>query len=500
MAISRWPRAGVADGPASSSCGASSTGVVRQGGHGPVDPRPPRAEHERPPRPSSTRCQLVRLRRLRTRGAPHLPPHLRLAQDAHARQRRHRPRRARFQIRPLPPRTPTARGTARDFACASPARSLLWPLLPCWTVTPPPKRLPTFEELYRKNRAPSPQGITSRILVAGKLDDDVAARLAARAHPRPPTARRAPRDQLRSEIFKRRRLVDPSGVRGPLPGRPPRPCRTSPGLTIRRAPGGSPTTIRSASSPRGCAEVLSPTTASDDRTSSFTLYASTGVAHVWLLDPELRTIEVYESIDGRPTLVATARDADIVRALPPFDADFSLVNWWKVRPTPIAAATTAARLIYGHPDRPREAPATRARDFRGARFASARAYPVRETTRSRHEGHVTGTVRATSRLATDERRVTSRLPKRPPARGLPRMVVVASATSTRPRCRVARPSGRGATTGRQPTRSGASTTQTSNWRPAVTRRARAAPPPAYARDDELRRRTSGELVGGRPTR
>jgi hypothetical protein len=60
---------------------------------------------------------------------------------------------------------------------------------------------------------------------------------------------------------------------------------------------------------------------------------------VWLVEPELRTIEVYESIEGRPTLVATARDADVVR-LPPFDADLSLVNWWKVRP-PIAAATTA---------------------------------------------------------------------------------------------------------------------------------------------------------------
>lgn len=46
------------------------------------------------------------------------------------------------------------------------------------------------------------------------------------------------------------------------------------------------------------------------------------------LDPALRTIEAYESIDGRPTLVATARDAEVVR-LPPFDAELSLAAWWR---------------------------------------------------------------------------------------------------------------------------------------------------------------------------
>jgi Uma2 family endonuclease len=82
--------------------------------------------------------------------------------------------------------------------------------------------------------------------------------------------------------------------------------------------------------PAWCAEVLSPSTASDDRTLKLPLYASTGVAHVWLLDPELRTIEVYESTGGRPTLVATARDSDVVR-LPPFDVELSLATWWKTR-------------------------------------------------------------------------------------------------------------------------------------------------------------------------
>lgn len=90
--------------------------------------------------------------------------------------------------------------------------------------------------------------------------------------------------------------------------------------------------------PDWCAEVLSPSTASDDRTLKLPLFASTGVGHVWLLDPVLATVEVYESIDGRPTLVATARDADVVR-LPPFDAEMSLAKWWKRPAAPTAGVS-----------------------------------------------------------------------------------------------------------------------------------------------------------------
>jgi len=49
------------------------------------------------------------------------------------------------------------------------------------------------------------------------------------------------------------------------------------------------------------------------------------------------TIEVYESIERLPTLVATARDADVVR-LPPFDVDLSLGTWWK-SPSATSAAS-----------------------------------------------------------------------------------------------------------------------------------------------------------------
>ena len=58
------------------------------------------------------------------------------------------------------------------------------------------------------------------------------------------------------------------------------------------------------------------------------LYARCGIAHVWLVDPELRLVEVYETTRERPTLVASLRDAE--RApLPPFDMEVSVGSWWR---------------------------------------------------------------------------------------------------------------------------------------------------------------------------
>jgi hypothetical protein len=41
----------------------------------------------------------------------------------------------------------------------------------------------------------------------------------------------------------------------------------------------------------------------------------------------------------RPTLVATARDTDVVR-LPPFDVELSLAAWWKARAAGDVAAAS----------------------------------------------------------------------------------------------------------------------------------------------------------------
>jgi Uma2 family endonuclease len=66
-------------------------------------------------------------------------------------------------------------------------------------------------------------------------------------------------------------------------------------------------------------EVLSPATAKLDRTAKLALYAEHGVAHAWLVDPLLRTLEALALERGRWSLIATFKDNDKVRVAP-FDA------------------------------------------------------------------------------------------------------------------------------------------------------------------------------------
>lgn len=82
---------------------------------------------------------------------------------------------------------------------------------------------------------------------------------------------------------------------------------------VPELPDESPITIV----PDWCCEVLSPSNARDDRRIEPLLYAREGVAHVCLVEPETRLVEVFETRDGRATLVASAVDADAI-ALPPF--------------------------------------------------------------------------------------------------------------------------------------------------------------------------------------
>ena len=75
-------------------------------------------------------------------------------------------------------------------------------------------------------------------------------------------------------------------------------------------------------------EILSPSTARDDRVLKMPRYARYGVIHFWLIDPQLQTLEVYVINDGRWSLLATLKDDDKVR-LAPFDAiEFSLGDLW----------------------------------------------------------------------------------------------------------------------------------------------------------------------------
>lgn len=74
-------------------------------------------------------------------------------------------------------------------------------------------------------------------------------------------------------------------------------------------------------------EILSRATQRADRVRKLPQYTAAGVGHVWILDPEARTVEVYETWGGRPALVATASDADTV-VLPPFDLSLDLGALW----------------------------------------------------------------------------------------------------------------------------------------------------------------------------
>ncbi len=66
-------------------------------------------------------------------------------------------------------------------------------------------------------------------------------------------------------------------------------------------------------------EVLSPRTASRDRTAKSDLYLRSAVPHYWLADPEARTLEVFELEEGRWLRLGAWGDGDRAR-VPPFDA------------------------------------------------------------------------------------------------------------------------------------------------------------------------------------
>jgi len=90
-------------------------------------------------------------------------------------------------------------------------------------------------------------------------------------------------------------------------------------------PDGSPITIL----PDFCCEVLSPSTARKDRKKKLPLYARFGVEWIWIIEPELCLVEVYQSINGRATLVETAEENDRMR-LPPFDLEIDFSRFWLI--------------------------------------------------------------------------------------------------------------------------------------------------------------------------
>ena len=75
-------------------------------------------------------------------------------------------------------------------------------------------------------------------------------------------------------------------------------------------------------------EVLSSATARTDRVRKLPLYARAGVAHAWLVDPRVQTLEVLLLKDGQWTIVGVPGGSDVVR-IEPFEAiELQLGRLW----------------------------------------------------------------------------------------------------------------------------------------------------------------------------
>jgi Uma2 family endonuclease len=75
-------------------------------------------------------------------------------------------------------------------------------------------------------------------------------------------------------------------------------------------------------------EILSPSTARVDRAEKLPIYARHGVKHAWLVDPDVRTLEVFENQNGK-WLLLTVLESNADVSQPPFDAiSFPLGNLW----------------------------------------------------------------------------------------------------------------------------------------------------------------------------
>lgn len=75
-------------------------------------------------------------------------------------------------------------------------------------------------------------------------------------------------------------------------------------------------------------EVLSPSTAHIDRVRKMRIYAREGVAHLWIVDPILRTLEVYRLERGAWVVVGNFAGEQRVRAAPFEAAELALRRWW----------------------------------------------------------------------------------------------------------------------------------------------------------------------------
>ncbi len=76
-------------------------------------------------------------------------------------------------------------------------------------------------------------------------------------------------------------------------------------------------------------EVLSPSSARVDRIVKMPLYAQLGVLHLWLIDPNLQTIEAFQLHDSHWLLIGAFANDQAVSIAPFAEHTFSLSDLWE---------------------------------------------------------------------------------------------------------------------------------------------------------------------------
>ena len=75
-------------------------------------------------------------------------------------------------------------------------------------------------------------------------------------------------------------------------------------------------------------EVVSPTTAGTDRVRKMRIYARELVAHLWLVDPLAKTLEVYRLEDGHWVVASAHAGSERVHAEPFAAVELEIARWW----------------------------------------------------------------------------------------------------------------------------------------------------------------------------
>ncbi|QFX96427.1 MULTISPECIES: Uma2 family endonuclease [Acidithiobacillus] len=88
------------------------------------------------------------------------------------------------------------------------------------------------------------------------------------------------------------------------------------------------TTVWFEMAPDWACEVLSPATARTDRILKLPRYAAAGIAHCWLIDPEVRTLEAFANQDGHWLLLGTWGGDDEANIDPFAAVPLSLAGLW----------------------------------------------------------------------------------------------------------------------------------------------------------------------------